>query len=142
MIYCQPSPSKHCTPKLAVFFWWWAKCHPVVAMLTAKKIYKPLTCRLPRSNMPTLWTLNWKLVAPRSNLGMNPCISGPLVPSLGERADMDYVSVATDACCGGKGVSHEPEDIKLLNQNLLCIGKDEADCQTGLELSCSKCNQI
>src|SRR5882672_4925820 len=106
VFYCQPSPSKHCTPKPVVSLWRQACRHP------------------------------------RSNLGVNPCISGPSVPSLGERADMDYVSVATDACCGGKGVSHEPEDIELLNQNLLCISQDEADCQTGLELSCSECNQV
>src|SRR5882724_4830975 len=78
VIYCQPSPSKHCTPKLAVFFWWWAKCHLVVAMLTAKKIYKPLACRLPRSNAQTLWTLNWRLVTPRSDLGVDLHISGPV----------------------------------------------------------------
>jgi len=48
------------------------------------------------------------------------------VLSLRERADMDYVGVATDACAGGKNVSHETEDIELLNQNLLCIGQDEA----------------
>jgi len=130
VIYCQPSPSKDCTPKLAVFFWRWAKCHLVVAMLTAKKIYKPLACRLPRSDAPTLWTLDWKLVAPRSNLGMNPHISGPSVLSLRERADMDYVGVARDGCCCGQDVSHESEDMELLNKNLLCIGKEEADCQT------------
>jgi len=79
---------------------------------------------------------------PRSNIGINPHISGPSVLSLSERADMDYVGVATDACAGGQNVSHETEDIELLNQNLLCIGQDEAHCQTGLELSCSECNQI
>jgi len=142
VFYCQPSPSKHHTPKPVVSLWRRAKCQLVIAMFTAKKLCKWQACRHPRSNVPTLWTLNWKLVAPRSNLGVNPHISGPSVPSLGERADMDYVSVATDACCGGKGVSHEPEDIELLNQNLLCISQDEADCQTGLELSCSECNQV
>src|SRR5882672_6747517 len=125
VFYCQPSPSKHCTPKPVVSLWRRAKCQLAIAMFTGKKLCKRQAYR-----------------HPRSNLGMNPCISGPSVPSLGERADMDYVSVATDACCGGKGVSHEPEDIELLNQNLLCISQDEADCQTGLELSCSECNQV
>jgi len=142
VIYCQPSPSKHHTPNPVVFFWWWAKCQPVIAMFTGKKLCKCLALRHPRPNAPTRWTLNWKLVAPRSNLGMNPHISGPSVLSLRERADMDYVSVATDACAGGQNVSHETEDIELLNQNLLCIGQDKAHCQTGLELSCSECNQI
>src|SRR5882672_7977936 len=125
VFYCQPSPSKHHTPKPVVSLWRWAKCQLVIAMFTGKKLCKWQACR-----------------HPRSNLGVNPHISGPSVPSLGERADMDYVSVVTDACCGGKGVSHEPEDIELLNQNLLCISQDEADCQTGLELSCSECNQV
>jgi len=142
VIYCQPSPSKHCTPKLAVFFWQWAKCHPVVAMLTAKKIYKPLACRLPRSNAQTRWTLNWQLVTPRSDLGVDPHISGPSVLSLRKRADMDYVGVARDGCCSGQNVSHETEDIEFLNQYLLCIGKDEASCETGLKLRRSKCNHI
>ena len=53
---------------------------------------------------------------------------------------MDYIGVATDACTGGKNVLHETEHIELLHQNLLCIGQDEANCQTGLELSCSECN--
>jgi len=55
---------------------------------------------------------------------------------------MDYVGVATDACAGGQNVWHETGDIELLNQKLLCIGQDEAHCQTGLELSCGECNQI
>src|SRR5882672_7067296 len=142
VFYCQPSPSKHCTPKPVVSLWRRAKCQLVIAMFTGKKLCKQQACRHRRSNVPTLWTLNWKLVAPRSNLGMKPHISGPSVLSLRERADMDYVSVARDGCCRGQDVSHESEDMELLNQKLLCIGKDEADCQTGLRLSCSKCNQI
>jgi len=55
---------------------------------------------------------------------------------------MDYVSVATDGCCSGQCDSQEPEDIELLNQNLLCIGQDEGDCETGLELRCGECNQV
>src|SRR5882724_6707154 len=106
-------------------------------MFTAKKIYKPLACRHPRSNTPTLWTLNWKLVVQRSNLGTNPHMSGPSVLSLRERADTDYISVVTDTFTGGKNDSHETQHIELLHQNLLCIGQDEADCKTGLELSCS-----
>jgi len=142
VLYCQPSPSKHLTPKPVVFLWRWAKYQPVVAMFTVKKVSKRLACRQPRSNVPTLWTLHWKSVAPRSNFGVNPHISGPSVLSLRVRADMDYIGVPTDACCGGQGVSHETEDIKLLNQNMLCIGQDEADCETGLELRCGECNQI
>jgi len=46
---------------------------------------------------------------------MNPYISGPSVLSLRGRADMDYVSVVTGACTGGKNVLHETEDIELLN---------------------------
>src|SRR5882724_4908339 len=57
VFYCQPSPSKHCTPKPGIFFWRLNKCQPVVAMFTAKKFYKPLACRHPRSNTPTLWTV-------------------------------------------------------------------------------------
>src|SRR5882724_2792362 len=116
VFYCQPSPSKHCTPKPVIFFWRLDKCQLVVAMFTAKKFYKPLACRHPRSN------------------------SGPSVLSLRERGDMDYISVVTDACTGGQNVSHETEHIELLHQSLLCIGQDEANCQTGLELSCSECN--
>src|SRR5882724_11380360 len=123
VFYCQPSPSKHHTPKPVIFFWRLNKCQPVVAMFTPKKFYKPLACR-----------------HPRSNLGVNPHISGPSVLSFRERADMDYIGVVTDACTGGKNGSHETEHIELLNQNLLCIGQDEADCQTGLELSCGECN--
>src|SRR5882724_11845775 len=140
VFYCQPYPSKHRTPKPVIFFWRLNKCQPVVAMLTAKKFYKTLACRHPRSNTPKLWTLNWKLVAPRSNLGMNPHTPGPSVLSFRARADMDYIGVVTDACTGGQNVLHENEHIELLHQNLLCIGQDEADCQTGLELSCSECN--
>jgi len=81
-------------------------------------------------------------VTPRSDLGVDPHISGPSVLVLRERADMDYVSVARDGCCSGQSMLHESEDIELLNQYLLCIGNDEANCQTGLELSCSECNQI
>ena len=55
---------------------------------------------------------------------------------------MDYVGVVTDACCGGQGVAHETEDIKPLNQNMLCIGQNEADCETGLGLRCGECDQI
>jgi len=55
---------------------------------------------------------------------------------------MDYVSVARDGRCSGQNVSHETEDIEFLNQYLLCIGKDEANCETGLKLSRSKCNHI
>ena len=53
---------------------------------------------------------------------------------------MDYIGVATDDCTGGQNVSHEAEHIELLNQNLLCIGQDETNCQTGLELSYGECN--
>ena len=58
-------------------------------------------------------------MVPRYNLGVNPHISGPSVLSLRERADMDYIGVATDACTGGQNVSHETEHIELLHQNLL-----------------------
>ena len=54
---------------------------------------------------------------------------------------MDYVGVVRDGCCSGQSVLHESEDIKLLNQHLLCIVQDEANCQTGLELSCGECKQ-
>jgi len=111
-------------------------------MFAGKKLSKWLAGRHPRSNAPTFWTLDWKLVAPRSNIGMNPHISCPSVLSLRERVDMDYVGVATDGCCGGQCDFQEPEDIELLNQNLLCIGQDEGDCETGLELSCGECNQV
>src|SRR5882724_10869705 len=101
VIYCQPSPSKHCTPKLAVFFWHWAKCHPVVAMLTAKKIYKPLACRLPRSNAQTLWTLNWQLVTPRSDLGVDPHISGPCVLSCHDLfPELSHIVIPTSSPLG------------------------------------------
>src|SRR5882672_6878187 len=76
VFYCQPSPSKHRTPKPVVSLWRRAKCQLVIAMFTGKKLCKWQDCRHPRSNVPTLWTLNWKLVAPRYNLGVNPCISG------------------------------------------------------------------
>jgi len=79
-------------------------------------------------------------MAPRSNPGMNPHISNHSVLSLRERANMDYIGVATDDCTGGQNVSHEAEHIELLNQNLLCIGQDETNCQTGLELSYGECN--
>ena len=55
---------------------------------------------------------------------------------------MDYVGVLRDGCCSGQSVLHESEDIELLNQYLLCIGNDEANCETGLELRGSECNQI
>src|SRR5882724_8872237 len=109
VFYCQPFPSKHRTPKPVIFFWKLNKCQPAVAMFTVTKIYKSLACRHPISNTPTLWKLNWNLVAPRSNLGMNPHISGPSVLSLREWADMDYISVVTDACAGVQNVSHETE---------------------------------
>jgi hypothetical protein len=80
-------------------------------------------------------------MSPRSDLGVDPHISGPFVISPRERADMDYVSVAT-YCCSGKNVLHATEDIDLLDQNLLRIAQDEADCETGLELRCRECKQI
>ena len=55
---------------------------------------------------------------------------------------MDYVGVVGDGGCSGQNVSHETGDIEFLNQYLLFIGKDEANCETGLKLSCSKCNHI
>jgi len=102
-------------------------------MLTAKKYNKPLACGLPRSNAQTLWTLNWQLVTPRSDLGVDPHISGSLCAFPSEEGNMDYVGVARDVCCSGQNVSHETEDIEFFNQYLLCIGKDEANRETGLE---------
>src|SRR5882724_4210602 len=107
VIYCQPFPSKHCTPKPVVLFWWQANFQPVSAMFTGKKISTRLVCRHPRSNAPTLWTLNRKLVAPRSNLGVDPHISGPSVISFWMREDMHYVSVVTDGYCSGQNFLHE-----------------------------------
>ena len=62
-------------------------------MLTAKKIYKPLACRLPRSD-----------------LGVDPHISGPCVLSLRKRGDMDYVSrmgFLTQLKCNKVGIDKE-----------------------------------
>ena len=55
---------------------------------------------------------------------------------------MDDVSVTTDCGCCGQNLLHGGDEIESLNQNLLRMGKDEADCETGLQLSCSECNQI
>ena len=62
--------------------------------------------------------------------------------SLAVRADTDDVSVTTDCGCCGQNLSHGGNEIESLNQNLLRMGKDEADCETGLQLSHSECNQI
>ena len=62
--------------------------------------------------------------------------------SLAVSADMDDVSVTTDCSCHGKNLSHGGDEIESLNQNLLRMGKDEADCEIGLQLSHSECNQI
>ena len=112
-------------------------------MLTCK--YASIKClpgRQPSSNACTLWTLNGKFLTPRSNLWVDPHISSPFVLSLAVSADMDDVSVTTDCGCRGQNLLHGGDEIESLSQNLLRMGKDEADCETGLQLSRSECNQI
>jgi len=77
---------------------WWLQCD-------SQKKYTSPCCRLPRSNAQTLWTLNWQLVTPRSDLGWTYTYLVPVC--FPQEEGRYYVDVVRDGCCSGQNVSHE-----------------------------------